>query len=80
MADFMNVAGAIAVMPDRWARTLMEVVASEGDDAERCLHHLQGVTVALAAMCGVESDVLASGLAAHIEHFNKAFSCSEKGK
>lgn len=73
MAEYMDVAGTIKIMPDSWARTLMEVYASEGNDAEKCLHHLQGVTVALAAMCGVQSNVLADGLAAHIDHLNETF-------
>lgn len=61
----------IGVLPDSWARTLMEVIASEGDDVEKCLNHLQGLTVGLAGMAGVESDALYQGLSHHIEHFNK---------
>jgi hypothetical protein len=60
-------------MPTTWARTLMEVIASEGDSTERCLHHLQGLTVAVAALAGVPSEKLAEGLAAHIENFNSHF-------
>lgn len=60
-------------MPSVWTRTLMEVIASEGDDVEKCLHHLQGLTVAVAALAGVRSETLMEGLVAHIENFNAHF-------
>lgn len=65
-------------MPTVWARTLMEVIASEGDDVEKCLHHLQGLTVVVAALAGVQSEKLMEGLVAHIENFNAHFG-SEDG-
>jgi len=46
---------------------------TEGDDVEKCLHHLQGLTVVVAAMSGVKSEALMNGLVAHIEHFNAHF-------
>jgi hypothetical protein len=71
MADAgATIIDALNVMPTAWARTLMEVVASEGNNTEKCLHHLQGLTVAVAALTGVPWEKLADGLAAHIENFN----------
>ena len=65
--------GITDAMPEGWARTLMEVMQTEGDDVEKCLHHLQGLTVVVAAMSGVKSEALMNGLVAHIEHFNAHF-------